>query len=227
MNYEYTKKVLLILALIFMISAPLAKGQDEEEDTSGFIAELRDEDFDLVITRYKTRIILITLSSLLICYVCCAAVCFLPSISVMVCGCRVMADEVGSKTKCTREPDNNAVVVIERRGDVEMCRTEQVQLPVIEHGPQPRINPYHNTAMVNSGNVQPYLTFTQEKVNVNRKMSDGRQSIDYSRDGISVDEIGIENTKRYNFLSMDDLNKIEKRAKEYSLKRVEMGESKV
>lgn len=213
--------VLLVVALIKQ--TPIVRGQEgDEDDRKGFITALKDRDFSLVLDRYKTKIVLLIFSPCFICCACCALITLAPCILLTVCGCGVLVDEAGGKKRWYREPDNKNVIVIERRGDVEVCRTEQVPEVGDTRAPPPEVNPYYNQP-----SVYPYLTPTFAAVDLNKKMNDLSQPTNSMKSSASVDEMGKEINTRFNFLSMDDLDKIEKRAREYTLKRVKIGESKV
>ena len=226
MSYQYSKlvKIFVVLLVVTLIKQnPTVRAQGgEEDDSNGFIAALRDKDFSLVLDRYKTQIALIVLSPCFICCACCVLISLTPCIFITVCGCGVLIDEAGGKKRWYRESDNKNVVVIERRGDVEVCRTEQVPGVGDTRAPPPEINPYYNQA-----SAFPYLTPSFAAVDLNKKMQDLSQPTNSRRGSLTVDEMGKEISTRFNFLSMDDLDKIEKRAKEYTLNRAKIGESKV
>ena len=225
MSYLYSKlvKIFVVLLVVTLIEqTQIVRAQEGEDDRNGFITALKDRDFSLVLDRYKTQMALLILSPCFICCACCVLVSLTPCIFVLICGCGVLIDEAGGKKRRYRESDNKNVVVIERRGDIEMCRTEQAPRVGDVRAPPPEVNPYQNQA-----SVYPYLTPSFAAVDLNKKMQDLSQQTHSRKSSISVDQMGKEISTRFNFLSMDDLDKIEKRAREYTLKRVKIGESKV
>ena len=207
----------ILLVLILTNSAQIARAQDQEEEEShGIITALKDKDFGLVLSRYKKRAILILFSPLFICCACCAVMCFLPCVCVVVCGCGALADEVGVRKRERRDLNSNAVVVTE---------TEMTEIG-IESAPPFAAGQYESSqySTVNTGEMYPPLIITQGTIEIGEKLN----SIRGGSRRISMSTADIyESNRRYNFLSMDDLDKIEKRAKEYTLKRVEIGESRV
>ena len=225
MHYEYTKLLratlaLILLALLLASSAPVARAQNQaEEERQGIIATLKDRDFGLVLSRYKKRLILILLSPLFICCSCCAVICFLPCVCVVVCGCGALSDEAGVRKRGRRDLNRNAVVVTEtfteRQVGIESA-------PPLEAIAAQYVSTQYSADK--TGNMYPPLTITHGTIDTGRKLESTRNGT--RRNSYPAEEI-YESNIRYNFLSLDDLDKIERRAKEYTLKRVEIGESKV
>ena len=225
MHHENTKLLsltlsVILLALILGSSAPVARAQEQqEEDSRGIIAALKDKDFELVLSRYKKRAILLLFSPLFICCVCCAMICFLPCVCVVVWGCGALVDETGARKRARRDLKTNAVVVTEKFTDRAQLRIESA--PPLELGQCMATRQY---SVDRSGNVYPPLAITRGTIDTSSKPQSNRNG--RRRNSLPGEEL-YESSVRYNFLSMDDLDKIERRAKEYTLKRVEIGESKV